>query len=111
MTAARRKTFLAIRHRPTGGLLPSVRGYGFTRAEPSLEEPPRLFIRASSATQALKYWLEGELYEGSIRDAEFGGDEISLRLVKRPDRRASEMEIVEVEVVVRSLDEAKLRLL
>lgn len=99
--------FLAIRHKPSGGLLPSVRGYGFTRVEPTKEEPPRLFVRPSSATQALDYWLAGE-HEQVSDDLE---DSVRLHVTPRPDRQASQMEIVEIELVVRSLDEAKLRLL
>lgn len=103
-----RRYFLAIRHRPSGGLLPNVRGYGFTRVEPSATEPPRLFVRQSSAKQALNYWLEGEYSETLDSDSDFG-ESITLNCKLRPDRKAAEMEIVEVEVVVRTLAEAQLR--
>lgn len=98
--------FLAIRHNPSGGFLPAIRGYGFTREEPCLDRPPRLFEKPGPTRQALARWLEGELFEGSFNEE---GGQIDLRLIKRPDRRASEMEIVEIELVVRTLSEAKLR--
>lgn len=99
--------FLAIRHKPTGGFLPAVRGYGFTRTEPSLELPPRLFEKPGPCRQALNRWLEGELYEGNEDDSGF----ITLRHVRRPDRRKHEYEIVEIELIVRTLSEAQLRIL
>lgn len=100
--------YLAIRHKPSGGFLPSTRGYGFTREEPSLTKPPRLFVRPSSATQALDYWLEGEHYEGS-EDAESGA--LNIKVIPKPNRRREEMEIVEIELTPRSLSEAQLRVL
>lgn len=110
MTNSGRKYFLAIRHRPSGGLLPNVRGYGFTRTEPSATDPPRLFVRMASAKQALNYWLAGEHYETNDHDSDFG-DSITLRCKRRPDRRSADMEIVEVEIVVRTLAEAQLRII
>lgn len=100
--------YLAIRHRPSGGFLPATRGYGFTREEPTLIKPPRLFVRPSSATQALDYWLEGEHFEGS-EDSESGA--INIRVIHRPNRKREDMEIVEIELVPRSLSEAQLRVL
>jgi hypothetical protein len=105
-----RKYFLAIRHRPSGGLLPNVRGYGFTKTEPSTTDPPRLFVRIASAKQALNYWLQGELTERLDSDSDFG-TELTLHLRRRPDRREADMEIVEVEIVVRTLAEAQLRII
>lgn len=105
-----RKYFLAIRHRPSGGLLPNVRGYGFTRTDPSTTEPPRLFVRMASAKQALNYWLQGEHYETTDSDSDFGTS-ITLNCRRRPDRRAEDMEIVEIEIVVRTLAEAQLRII
>lgn len=105
---APRKFFLAIKHKPSGGLLPAVRGYGFTRAKPSLEEAPRLFTKIGPAKQALSYWLEGEMYEG-IESEDETGFTTTIQCIKRPERRAQDMEIVEIEVVVRSLSEAQLR--
>jgi hypothetical protein len=102
--------FLAIRHKPSGGLLPNVRGYGFTRVDPSTSEPPRLFVRMASAKQALNYWLQGEHFEAIDSDSDFG-NQITLHCRRRPDRKESEMEIVEVEIVVRTLAQAQLRII
>ena len=110
MNRQARRYFLAIRHRPSGGLLPNVRGYGFTRTEPSLTDPPRLFAAHGPAQQALNYWLQGEFTEKSDYDTDYGA-ELTLHCKKRPDRRADQMEIVEVEIVVRTLTEAQLRIL
>lgn len=101
-----KRFFLAIRHKPSGGFLPAVRGYGFTRATPSTTAPPRLFEKPGPARQALDYWLEGELFEGTV-DEDSGLQE--LRLVRKPERRAFDMEIVEIEITARTLSEAELR--
>lgn len=102
---APRRFFLAIRHRPTGGFLPSVKGYGFTRATPTKEEPPRFFTKIGPCKQALNRWLEGELYEGVFDD---DSGTVDLKLIRRPERKAADMEIVEIEMVVRSLSDAQL---
>lgn len=100
--------YLAIRHKPSGGFLPSTRGYGFTREDPSLTKPPRLFVRNSSARQALDYWLEGEHYEGT-EDPESGA--LNIKIIPKPNRRREDMEIVEIELIARTLSEAQLRVL
>lgn len=100
--------FLAIRHIPSGGFLPAQTSYGFTRTEPTLVDPPRLFTKKGPAKQALARWLEGALYEGNYDE---DTNETSLKLVPRPHRRAAEMEIVEVELFARTLSDAQLRVL
>lgn len=100
-----RTIFLAIRHKPTQGFLPAVKGYGFTRTTPSLVAAPRLFEKMGPCKQALAHWLEGELYEGNPND----DGETNLRLIKKPERRVEDMEIVEIEIVARTLSEAELR--
>lgn len=107
MKGPSRQFFLAIRHKPSGGFLPSVRGYGFTRTEPTLTEPPRLFEKSGPCRQALNRWLEGELYEGTETD----DGTLQLRCIKKPDRRKGDFEIVEIELIVRTLSEAALRIL
>lgn len=107
MTQSRR-FFLGIRHKPTGGFLPSVKGYGFTRAVPTLEDAPRLFTKIGPAKQALSYWLEGEMFESVEFDPTEGGT-TTIQCVRKPERKASDMEIVEIEVIVRTLSEANLR--
>lgn len=99
-----RKFFFAIKHKPSGGFLPQMSSYGFTRCEPSLIEPPRLFPKMGPARQALDRWLKGEWYEKFASD-----EEISIEVVARPDRRAADMEIVEIELHPRTLTEAQLR--
>lgn len=101
-----RQFFLAIRHTPSGGFLPQMASYGFTRCEPTTEEPPRLFTRPGAAKQALDRWLEGAHYE-TFSD----GDTQKIEVHPRPHRRRADMEIVEIELVVRSLSEAQLRVL
>jgi hypothetical protein len=105
-----RKFFLAIRHKPSGGFLPEVRGYGFTRTVPEKEEPPRLFIRRSSAANALNRWLEGEHTE-RYTDDDFGSSERTIVVKRVPHRKREDMEIVEVELIVRTAAEAQLRFL
>lgn len=102
-----RNFFLAIRHKPSGGFLPAVKGYGFTRTEPTLDSPPRLFEKTGPCNQALNRWLEGALWEGPENDE----GEITIRCIRKPERSRSSMEIVEIELVVRSLSEAQLRVL
>src|SRR5258708_4083284 len=103
-----RKFFLAIRHKPSGGFLAAAKGYGFTREEPTLEKPPRLFVKPGAAKQALGYWLQGEMFEGT--ESEDDGT-INSRCIRKPHRRADDMEVVEIEIVVRSLTDAQLRIL
>lgn len=100
-----RNLFLAIRHKPSQGFLPAVKGYGFTRTKPTCEEPPRLFEKMGPCKQALTRWLEGELFEGNVTD----DGTIDLRLVHKPERRRTDMEIVEIEIIARTLSEAELR--
>lgn len=100
-----RRFFLAIRHKPSGGFLPAVKGYGFTRTSPSSTEAPRLFIKHGPCKQALDYWLAGELFEGNLGD----DNTIELRLVRKVERKREDMEIVEIEITARTLSEADLR--
>jgi len=100
-----RKCFLAIRHKPSGGFLPAVRGFGFTQMKPSLEDPPRLFTKMGPCNQALNNWLEGEQYAGEAND----DGVMSVRITPRPERKRADMEIVEIEITARTLSEADLR--
>lgn len=101
-----RKLFLAIRHNPSGGFLPQMTSYGFTRCNPSLTEPPRLFTKPGAAKQALDRWLEGRWFEGMYND-ETGQQDITI--VPVAGRRREDMEIVEIEISSRTLTEAELR--
>lgn len=82
--------------------------YGMTRCEPSLEEPPRLFRTKKGANQSLGRWLQGEWYEG-LDNEETG--EMKVRIIPRSNRRAADMEIVEIEILWRTLTQAELRML
>lgn len=101
-----RKFYFAIRHKPSGGFLPQMAAYGFTRTSPSLDEPPRLFTTKKGCEQSLRRWLEGEWYEGQFNDETQTQD---VKIIKVPSRRAIEMEIVEIEISARTLTEAELR--
>lgn len=106
MNNSQQRFFLAIRHKPSGGFLPNVKGWGFTRTQPSLTEPPRLFAKMGPLKQALDNWLQGEQFEVDA----FEDDSVTrIRVVPRPERRAKDMEVVEIELIVRSLSEAELR--
>lgn len=101
-----RKFYFAIRHKPSGGFLPQMASYGFTRAAPSVSDPPRLFTTKKGCEQSLRRWLEGEWYEGAFDDEL---NQQQVRIVPVAGRKASDMEIVEVEISFRSLTEAELR--
>lgn len=99
--------FFAIRHKPSGGFLPQMTSYGFTRCTPTLTEPPRLFSKHGPARQALDRWLQGEWTEVGFSE----DDEVKLKVVPKSDRRSEDLEIVEVEITATSLADSKLRLL
>lgn len=104
------RSFFAIRHKPSGRFLPAINSYGFTRTEPSASDPPRLFVRKGSATQALDWWLEGESFEEVMENLDTPTPErhIRIRTLKRPNRRREDMEIVVVGLSYRTLEQAEL---
>lgn len=108
--AGRSNTFYAIRRRVDGAFLPALNSYGFTRSEPSLVDPPRLFKEKRNATQALQWWLKGESFESSsYSDEDFSGSRtIEIKTLHRPGRRGSDFEIVVVGLLVRTLEQAEL---
>jgi len=80
--------------------LPSGRSRGFTHDEPTGAQPPRIFFRKRDAQAALRCWLQGEWSEKSYQDSytgewDYGGPEPTK---KRPDRKAEDMEVVEIEI-------------
>lgn len=107
--------YYAIRHKRNGFFLPAQNSYGFTRTEPvpMSKAPPRLFITKGPATQALEWWLKGEVFESAVDNLESVGPEreITLRTVPKPGRRREDMEIVVIRLQVETLNEAALRLL
>lgn len=86
----------AIRHIPSGLFLPHRhQKKGYTHDDPK-EGMPRLFTRRSSATAALRCWLQGEWSDKGTVDSytgewDYSGPEPTK---KRPDRKANEMEVV-----------------
>lgn len=86
----------AIRHKPTGGFMPTFSGRaGGTHVEPTSTKPPRLFGRHQDAKAALDWWLEGKVTARYSFDGEFDGD---LSFKKQKHRTAEDMEIIEVTV-------------
>lgn len=106
-------TYYAIRHKRTGFFLPAQSSYGFTRVEPTpaREAAPRLFSSVGPAKQALTWWLRGEAYE-TVED-QWNTDgperEVRLKIIPKANRRADDMEIVAISLVVESLEELALR--
>lgn len=102
--------FFAIRHKPSGGFLPAISSYGFTRCEPSCSDPPRLFKEKRNATQALNWWLRGESFEHSHwSDNDLGPERsIEIRTIHKPGRRRADFEIVLVGFLFKSVEQAEL---
>lgn len=95
-------TYWAIRHKPTGGYIPQLynsSGRGGTHSEPTSDplQPPRLFLSRVGAKLALVAWLKGK-WE---RECRHDGLDYWERLVvvPVPDRKAEDMEIVELKLV------------
>lgn len=102
--------FYAIRHVPSGTFLPMKNGRGQTSVEPG-EGPPRLFFTPGQARTALKWWLKGRVKARHTRRSYVGNydfyDDYDDTLVTEPapERRAKDMEIVEVVTVMRKIEE------
>lgn len=90
----------AIRQKSTGHWLPRFAGHaGGTRVEPSKTALPRLFARKRDAMSALSWWLDGRVcaYATSGLD----DYDYDLRTAPVAHREAEDMEIVQVDLVVR----------
>lgn len=102
--------FYAVRHRPTGGLLPARTSQarmngprGYTNDEPSTTLPPRLHATAGAARRALKWWLKGPLHREIIRTGSWDGvDDYERVVAGKHNRAADDMDIVEVLVFTRN---------
>jgi len=102
MSASR---WFAIRKRGTNEYLPSVSSYGFTRTEPTLDQPPRLFRKRENATQALLWWLKGEAFEHREGgDTDIGTSTLTIRVLPRSDRRRDDFEIVVISLSAITLE-------
>lgn len=105
----------AIRHKPTGRFMPlsNNKRHGYTHDEPGIMEDsnlcPRLFGREQDAKTALTWWLKGETtgrWTGGSYLNVFGeadddyGFEWDTSFVV--DRKAGEMEVVQISLKVMS---------
>lgn len=95
--------FYAIRQKSTGLFMPAGRGRGYTHDEPTAVRPPRLFNRERDAAAALRCWLLGDWKEETSTDMYGEPDGIYPIPPKErnPDRKAKDMEVVEVALRVR----------
>ena len=100
----------AIRHKPSGRLMPAVKGRGstalnfhrdgfeqeFTRHK--LRKEPRLIVQRIAAQRALAAWLKGEWVQHTTGGTSYFEDDYDVYSAppdKPPvDRKAEEMEIV-----------------
>lgn len=82
-----------IRHKPTGSYMPRPR-YSASQVSP-VPDPnkARIFYTRSQAQQSLDYWLAGV----TSYSQDYWG-EVDLQTVHKPDRIASEYEIIEKEL-------------
>ena len=100
------RTMWAIRHKPTGFMLPNPKGHSgrggsFVDPQDPKEIHPRLFITQLAAKRALIAWLRGK-HEGAY-DFEYSDYDnksyqvcVGYVVVPVPSRKAEDMEIVEI---------------
>ena len=103
------RTMWAIRHKPTGFMLPNPKGHSgrggsFVDPQDPKEIHPRLFISQLAAKRALIAWLRGK-HEG---DYDFEYNEWNCKsyrvcvgyvVVPVPSRKAEDMEVIEIKLV------------
>ena len=104
------RTMWAIRHKPTGFMLPNPKGHSgrggsFVDPQDPKEIHPRLFITQLAAKRALIAWLRGK-HEGAY-DFEYSDYDnksyqvcVGYVVVPVPSRKAKDMEVVEIEMRV-----------
>ena len=104
------RTMWAIRHKPTGFMLPNPKGHNgrggsFVDPQDPKEIHPRLFITQLAAKRALIAWLRGK-HEGAY-DFEYSDYDnksyqvcVGYVVVPVPSRKAEDMEVVEIEMRV-----------
>lgn len=109
--------FFAIRKRGTQKFLPVLPANyraGYTWTEPTDELPPRLYKSATGAKIGLRMWLSGGMKKdwGTTSGFSFGMDppepSESIEIVKKPERKAEDMEIVPVVLLCRPALPAKM---
>lgn len=91
----------AIRHKPSGAFFPVFKG-GQRRGSTNLDLPfvgmPRLFSTKVAAQNCLRWWLKGA-YE--VWYGDFDGDYFPReKTTPKDDRKADEMEVLSVDLVV-----------
>lgn len=102
------RSMWAIRHKPTGFMLPnpkgrSGRGGSFVDPQDPKETHPRLFFTQLAAKRALIAWLRGK-HEGNyeMEYDEWSGKGyqicIGYVVVPIPNRKAEEMEVIEIQL-------------
>lgn len=96
-------TFYVIRHKPTGYFLPlrSTRR-GNTHSKPEKDCIPRLFKNKQSASNALHWWLSGVFVYELSEDWESSYREWELHCTPKSDRKAEDMEIIEVDLTIKA---------
>ena len=105
------RTMWAIRHKPTGFMLPNPKGHSgrggsFVDPQDPKEIHPRLFITQLAAKRALIAWLRGK-HKGNYETeySEWDGEPYSVCIgyvvVAVPSRKAEDMEVVEIELKVK----------
>ena len=103
------RTMWAIRHKPTGFMLPNPKGHSgrggsFVDPQDPKEIHPRLFISQLAAKRALIAWLRGK-HEGEWEHD--CGDEwgptykycVGYVVIPVPSRKAEDMEVIEIKLV------------
>lgn len=91
----------AIKHKPSGSLLPAPRGRGGrggTHVEVGDAGQPRLFASEVAARNALRWWLSGRVVVGQSEpwDMDFDGVHEDWRTESCPHRKAEDMAVVRV---------------
>ena len=104
------RSMWAIRHKPTGFMLPNPKGHSgrggsFVDPQDPKEIHPRLFTSQLAAKRALIAWLRGK-HEGAY-DFEYSDYDnksyqvcVGYVVVPVPSRKAEDMEVVEIEMRV-----------
>ena len=94
--------FFAIRHKPSGMLMPLIHRGSTHLHLPWGIRPPRLFTKKRSAVVALSWRLKGVVTPSYSTDWESGYTETSgLNIEPRADRKADDMEVVAITLTTK----------
>ena len=87
----------AIRQKSTGFYLPSIkRSNGFTSTIPIKAGIPRLFISKRGATNAMRWWLQGEWTAYRSMSDLNGDSDYGIKVTFLSNRNSDDMEVVEL---------------